>query len=47
MGLLTVLTVKKFEFPKYKMKTVKSLYLHNRLTDFAEIWHGDANLPAT
>jgi len=47
-GLLTALTVKKFEFSKSKMadgrhfeKTVKSSYLSN------EIWHGDANLPAT
>jgi len=24
-------------------KTVKSPYLSNRLTDFDEIWHGDAN----
>jgi len=54
MGLLTVLTVKKFEFPKSKMadgrhfeKTVKSPYLSNRWTDFDEIWHGDARLPAT
>ena len=55
MGLLTVLAVKKFEFPKSKMadsrhfekKPVKSSYLSNRWTDFDEIWHGDANLPAT
>ena len=25
------------------MKTVKSPYLRNRLTDFDEIWHGDAD----
>jgi len=53
MVLLTVLTVKKLEFPKSKMadgrhlKTVKSSYLSNRWTDFDEIWHGDANLPGT
>jgi len=55
MGLLTVLAVKKFEFPKSKMadgrhfekKTVKSSYLSNRWTDFNKIWHGDARLPAT
>jgi len=46
MGLLTVLTIKKFEVLKSKMadgryleKTVKSPYLLNRLTDFDEIWH--------
>ena len=50
---LNVLTVKKFEFPKSKMaeavilKTVKSPYLSNRLTDFDEIWHADANWPPT
>ena len=48
IGLLTVLAVKKFEFPKSKMadgrilKTVKLLHLLNRLTDFDEIWHSDA-----
>jgi len=55
MGLLTVLTVKKFEFPKSKMadgrpfekKPVKSSYFSNRRTDFDEIWHGDANWPPT
>jgi len=53
-GLLTALTVKKFEFSKSKMadgshfeKTVKSSYLSNSWTNFDEIWHGDANLPAT
>ena len=25
------------------MKTIKSPYLRNRLTDFAEFWHGEAN----
>ena len=29
------------------MKTVKSPYLRNRLTDFDEIWHGDADWPPT
>jgi len=29
------------------MKTVKSPYLRNRLTDFGEIWHGDADWPPT
>jgi len=49
IGLLTVLAVKKFEFPKSKMaeaailKTVKSPYLSNRLTDSDEIWHADAD----
>ena len=45
IGLLTVLAVKKFEFPKSNIlrtaaivKTVKSPYLRNRLTDFDEIW---------
>jgi len=39
-------TVKKFEFQKPKtvvtaiLKTVKSPYLSNRLTNFDEIWHG-------
>ena len=27
------------------MKTVKSPYLRNRLTDFDETWHGDADWP--
>jgi len=53
MGLLTAQTVKKIEFPKSKMadaanmKTVKSPYLRNRLTDFDEIWHSDADWPPT
>jgi len=54
MGLLTAPTVKNFEFHKSKMtddaailKTVKSLYLCNRLTDFDEIWHDDAYWPPT
>jgi len=29
------------------MKTVKSPYLCNRVTDFDEIWHGDAYWPPT
>ena len=29
------------------MKTVKSPYLRNRLTDFDEISHGDADWPPT
>jgi len=28
-------------------KTVKSPYLSNSLTDFDEIWYGDANWPTT
>jgi len=50
MGLLTAPTVKKLQCPKSKvavgpiLKTVKSPYLCNRLTDFDEIWHGDASL---
>ena len=53
MGLLTAKIVKKFEFPKSKMadgcilKTVKSPYLRNRLTDFDEIWHDDAHWSRT
>jgi len=51
MGLLTALTVKnvknlKFNNPRWRtaaiLKTVKSPYLGNRLTDFDEIWHADA-----
>jgi len=29
------------------LKTVKSPYLSNSLTDFDEIWHADANWPPT
>ena len=53
IGLLTAVTIKNFEFHKSKMadgrhlKTVKSPYLCNRLTDFDEIWHGDADWPST
>ena len=53
MGLLTALTVKKFEFYKSKMadggilKTVKLPHLCNRLTDFDENWQFDAYWPAT
>ena len=48
MGLLTALTVKNFKFHKSKrrtaaiLKTVKSPYLCNRLTDFDEIRQDDA-----
>ena len=44
MGLLTAATVEKFKFqsPRWRtaaiLKTVKSPYLYNRLTDFDEIW---------
>jgi len=54
MGLLTAPTVKKFEFHKSKMadggQFEKPLNRHvsaNRLTDFDEICHGDANWPST
>jgi len=49
MGLLTAGAVKNSHFtnPTWRttaiLKTVKSLYLCNRLTDFDEIWHGDAH----
>jgi len=48
IGLLTP-DRQKIEFPQSKMadgrisKTVKLPYLRNRLTDFGEIWHGDAD----
>ena len=29
------------------LKTVKSPYLHNRLTDLDEFWHGDVELLLT
>jgi len=51
ISLLTVLTVKKLNFqnPRWRtaanMKTVKLPYLRNRLTDFDEIWHSDADWP--
>jgi len=32
---------------RFEKKTVKSPYLSNRLTDFDEIWLGDANWPPT
>jgi len=36
-----------FQNPRWRtaaiLKTVKSLYLRNRLTDFDEIWHSDAD----
>ena len=54
MGLPSKLIVKNLNFHKFNMaaaavlkrppfwKTVTSRYLHNLLTDFHEIWHGDA-----
>ena len=48
MGLLTAPTVKNLNFknPRWRrdtiLKTVKSPYLCNLLTDFDEIWHSDA-----
>jgi len=51
MGLLTFPTVKTFNLtnPRWRtaaiLKTVKLLYLCNRLTDFDEIWHDDAYWP--
>jgi len=40
-----------FQNPKWRtaaiLKTVKSTYLRNRLTDFDEIWHIDADCPPT
>jgi len=40
-----------FQNPRWRTaaisKTVKSPYLRNRLTDFDEIWHGDADWPYT
>jgi len=53
MALLSAQTVKKLNFqnPRWRtagiVKTVKSPYLRNRLTDFDEIWHGDAHWPRT
>ena len=53
MCLLTVQTVKNLNFqnPRWRtaafLKTVKLPYLRNRLTDFDEIWHGDADWPPT
>ena len=53
MGLLTTQTVKKWNFqnPRWRaaaiIKSVKSPYLRKRLTDFDEIWHGDADWPPT
>jgi len=36
-----------FQNPRWRtaaiLKTVKSPYLRNRLTDFDEIWHADAD----
>jgi len=45
MGLLTSTTIKKFEFHKSKMadgRHFKNRKVCNRVTDFDEIWHGDA-----
>jgi len=40
-----------FQNPRWRtaaiLKTVKSSYLWNRLTDFDEIWHDDADWPPT
>ena len=53
MGLLTAQTVKNVNFqnPRWRTAnfviTVKSPYLRNRLTDFDEIWQGDAHWPYT
>ena len=52
-GPLNISTVKKLNFTNPRwwtvaiLKTVKFLYLCNRLTDFDEIWHGDAHWPLT
>ena len=51
IGVLTVLAVKKLNFqnPRWRtaaiLKTVESPYLRNRLTDFDELWHSDADWP--
>ena len=53
MGLLTARPLKNSNLtnPIWRtaaiLKTVKSPYLCNRLTDFDEIWHDDAYWPAT
>ena len=53
MGLLTAQTAKKLNFqnPRWRtaavLKTVKSPYLGNRLTDFDDFGHGDAHWPLT
>jgi len=40
-----------FQNPRWRtadiVKTVKSPYLRNRLTDFDEIWQGDTHFPHT
>jgi len=40
-----------FQNPRWRtaaiLKTDKSPYLRNRLTDFDEIWHDDADWPPT
>ena len=52
-GPLNISTVKNLNFTNPRwwtvaiLKTVKFLYLCNRLTDFDEIWHGDAHWPLT
>ena len=53
MGFLTAPTVKNLNFtnPRWRtaaiLKTVKSPYICNRLTDFHEIWHDEAYWPRT
>ena len=53
IGVLTSLIVKNIKFPNQRwrtaaiLKTVKLPYFCNRLTDFYEIWHGNAYCPRT
>jgi len=53
ISLLTVWPLKNLNFqnPRWRaaaiLKTVKSPYLRNRLTDVDEIWHADADWPYT
>jgi len=53
MGLLIARPLKylNFKTPRWRMaailKMIKSSYLCNSLTDFDEIWHGDAYVPLT
>jgi len=53
MGLLSAQTVNKLNFqnPRWRtadiVKTDKSPYIRNRLTDFDETWQGDAHWPHT
>jgi len=46
-----LLKISNFTNPRWRtaaiLKTVKSPYLCNRLTDFDEIWHDDAHWPST